>query len=366
MDAIAWRSVIEETKARAAGRWGEIMRAHGFPQNAIERINQPCPFCGGTDRFSFYSDRPDGSWYCRRCEHGDGIALLMKWEDATFFETLSTLRRELGLPAIECDKHFSRESDPVDDEPPKWLADWESAVPLSELDKENPVFKYFWFRKIDIPEGVEGLRAHPCLPYWDTTGEEPQKLGDFPALLGLLTDNDGTPVSLHRTYLTENGLKAPVPAVKKLVAGGKGNGLIRTSPIEDTLGVAEGIETALGAWMLFHVPVWSAVNVGGFKTFDVPEGVKCVRIFGDNDKTYVGQSGAYELAARLKRERPDLEVVVDIPRVENFDWADVAKSYKDKSAKKARSGKTKPRESVKGKRKKVSQKETSEKWEKAY
>ena len=348
MDAIAWRAVIEETKARAAGRWGEIMRSHGFPERAITHINQPCPFCGGKDRFSFYSDRPEGSWFCRGCEHGDGIALLMKWDNLTFFEALQTLRRELGLPPIEKDKSFVRETEPeneTDDRPPKWLADWEAATPLSDVDKDNPVFRYFWIRKIDLPDGVQGLRAHPGLPYWDTTGEEPKKLGDFPALLGLLTDDEGRPVSLHRTYLTPEGLKANVPAVKKLTAGPKGHGLIRLSEVAPTLGIAEGIETALSAWMLSGTPVWSAVNVGGFKTFDVPDGVKQLRIFGDNDKTFVGQYGAYELAARITREHPEVEVEVLIPRVPGFDWADVALGHKNRN----KSGKTSPRETVKGK-----------------
>lgn len=78
-------------------------------------------------------------------------------------------------------------------------------------------------------------------------------------MLALVTDDEGRIVTLHRTYLTPEGIKAPVEAPKKLYAGGARGGLIRLGEPSDVLGIAEGIETALSARTLFKIPVWSDV-----------------------------------------------------------------------------------------------------------
>ena len=143
-------------------------------------------------------------------------------------------------------------------------------------------------------------------------------------MLALVTDDEGRIVTLHRTYLTPEGIKAPVEAPKKLYAGGARGGLIRLGEPSDVLGIAEGIETALSARTLFKIPVWSAVSVGGFQNFTkVPDGVRKVVVFGDNDMSYAGQAGAYALAARLRRDNPSLEIEVEIPKTEGLDWSDV-------------------------------------------
>ena len=93
----------------------------------------------------------------------------------------------------------------------------------------------------------------------------------------------------YKPYMTPEGIKAPVEAPKKLYAGGARGGLIRLGEPSDVLGIAEGIETALSARTLFKIPVWSAVSVGGFQNFTkVPDGVRKVVVFGDNDRSYAG------------------------------------------------------------------------------
>ena len=66
------------------------------------------------------------------------------------------------------------------------------------------------------------------------------------------------------------------------------------------------------------------MSVGGFQNFTkVPDGVRKVVVFGDNDRSYAGQAGAYALAARLRRDNPSLEIEVEIPKTEGLDWSDV-------------------------------------------
>jgi putative DNA primase/helicase len=91
-----------------------------------------------------------------------------------------------------------------------------------------------------------------------------------------------------------------------------------------TLGVAEGIETALAAWVLDGkiFPVWSCINAGQLEKFEPPEGTKNLAIFGDNDKTFTGQAAAYALAKRLSNRANPVRCSVLIPTVEGWDWND--------------------------------------------
>ena len=145
-------------------------------------------------------------------------------------------------------------------------------------------------------------------------------------MLARVTDENGRLLSLHRTYGTEEGEKAPVASPKKLMSGSVEGGLVKLYPLGEggELGIAEGIETAAAAHYLCRIPVWSAISVGGFQNLKaIPEGIVRLVIFGDNDKSFAGQAGAWALAARLRREYPDLEIAVRIPEVEGYDWNDV-------------------------------------------
>ena len=151
-------------------------------------------------------------------------------------------------------------------------------------------------------------------------------VGEFPAMLARLTNAEGKFITLHRTYLTADGSKAPVHSAKKLAAGAVENGVIRLYPAGGVVCLAEGIETALSVHALTGLPAWSVVSLSGMKRFGpetIPDGVRTIRICGDNDRSYAGAAGAYELASRLRRSRPELEVSVHIPQAAGTDWNDV-------------------------------------------
>ena len=65
---------------------------------------------------------------------------------------------------------------------------------------------------------------------------------------------DRRPVTVHRTYVA-NGVKAPVPGVKKLLSAGVRGAAIRLFEPESELALAEGIETALAVHLRLGLPV---------------------------------------------------------------------------------------------------------------
>jgi putative DNA primase/helicase len=138
-------------------------------------------------------------------------------------------------------------------------------------------------------------------------------------MLALITAPDGSGASLHRTYL-KDGKKAPVLKPKKIMPGLPLSGAaVRLFGVETTLGIAEGIETALAASEAFSIPVWSAISAAGLELWTPPDEVKRVVVFGDNDENMTGQKAAYALAHRLSLK--GIDVSVEIPATVG-DWAD--------------------------------------------
>ena len=129
-------------------------------------------------------------------------------------------------------------------------------------------------------------------------------------MLATVTDATGRAVSMHRTYL-QGARKAPVPEPKKLMEGlALAGAAIRLTPVSRTLGIAEGIETALAAAELFEVPTWSCISTAGIESFEPPEGVEHVIIFADHDGNFAGQAAAYRAAHRLALRGYEVEVVI--------------------------------------------------------
>ncbi len=86
------------------------------------------------------------------------------------------------------------------------------------------------------------------------------------------------------------------------------------------MGIAEGIETALSASILFNVPVWAALSSGRLKVWQPPAETIEVLVFGDNDANCDGQEAAYALGNRLNRT---ITAQVLIPETPGSDWNDV-------------------------------------------
>ncbi len=162
------------------------------------------------------------------------------------------------------------------------------------------------------------LRLHPSLPCWD----EGQLQGHFPAMVAPLVAPDGRMVALHRTYLTPDGRKAAVPTPKKLTpAAGPlaGASIPLHRPRAGVLGVAEGIETALGGWQASGVPTVAAYCAGNLAAFQWPAGVHSLLVFADADAA--GRAAASQLQRRAVRAGVQVQVLT--PEHEGDDWGDV-------------------------------------------
>lgn len=295
----------------ATGRWLYILASLGVDESFLADKHGPCPMCGGKDRYRFDDKDGRGTWICNQCGAGDGYELLQRLNNWTFRDASENVRRVVGdAPAAA-----TRKAPDTSQRSAIIRRTWAEAQPVSDGD---PVSLYLASRVGRIERVAPCLRYHPALAYVHDDGQ----VTHHPAMVAAVTDKHGKGVTLHRTYLTKDGRKANVPAVKKLMPGKPLNGAsIKLSGLHEYLGIAEGIETALAASNRFGVPVWACVSSGLLEQWDFPDGLKRVVVFGDNDAKYGGQASAYRIAHRLAVAGVDVEVW--IPQTVGEDWADV-------------------------------------------
>jgi hypothetical protein len=91
-----------EVKQAASSRWREILGAVcGIDSDLLDGKGHPCPACGGTDRFSAFSDfDTTGGIICRGCHatnNGDGLAAVAHFRGVEFAEALDLVAEHLGL-----------------------------------------------------------------------------------------------------------------------------------------------------------------------------------------------------------------------------------------------------------------------------
>lgn len=277
-------------------------------ERALAGKHGPCPMCGGEDRFRFDNRDGAGTWICSHCGAGDGFHLLQQVNGWGFAEAARYVEQQAG----KIEAKATRPSRSVDEVRERLRVAWGSAQPIAKGD----VAWTYLERRCGIVEAPRALRFAPSLAYYDDGA-----VTHYPAMLAQVVDNSGAPITVHRTYLTQDGLKAPVASPRKLMtpAAKMDSAVIRLARVSDWMGVAEGIETALCASLRYSIPVWSCVTAGMLVKFRPPPEVKLLVIFGDHDESYTGQAAAYELARAVTNTGTQCRVM--IPEVVG-DWAD--------------------------------------------
>ncbi|KAA6183703.1 hypothetical protein F2Q65_14780 [Thiohalocapsa marina] len=308
----------------------------------------PCPVHGPRpgshrgDGFRLFADvDATGGGICATCgAFPDGLALLQWLFGWSFPEALRQTAGVFGLtggrlvPVPITARPAQRLTHSID--PGKATIAlhrlWAEALP-PQHPHAAPLRCYLAGRGLDAA-GLDArvIRLHPALPYWswDVHGK-PQCLGRFPAMLARVCSADGRAVSLHRTYLRADGAgKAPVVAPKKLMphAGTAtlAGGAIRLCRAETTLGVAEGIETALAVQAMTGEPVWACSSATLLARFQPPARIERLTLWADKDRSGAGLTAAEALRDRLA-DRCLVRIALPAAPIpadaKGIDWADV-------------------------------------------
>jgi putative DNA primase/helicase len=314
---------FQQARKNAFGRWTSILLALGVDEKVLNRRNQPCPLagCGGTDRFQYTDKFGDGNYVCRACGAGGGFKLLMGYFGWSAATTLRCVERTLCMQ-------------PAQSSPKKRTKDITTLVHriLSETTPiafGDEVDRYLRNRGLGMECYPDALRTHPALGYYevDAATGRPVLVGHYPAMVAKIYDRHGELVSLHRTYL-EDGHKISGRDAKKLLCGGVDGGSIRLGPAGAELAVCEGIETGLAILKRTGQPIWVGICAGNLENMWIPDEVRRLRVYGDNDadSMFDGQASAYALARQFLKRRvagDKRSAEVFIPRAAGADWANV-------------------------------------------
>jgi putative DNA primase/helicase len=205
----------------------------------------------------------------------------------------------------------------------------------SQPAKGTLVERYLQARRCWNAETVvssETLRFHPACPFGVAAR--------FPAMVGLLRDViTGDPRGIHRTALAADGsAKRVMPegtSPKWMLGSAKGAAVI-LQPCGRHLGLAEGLETALSANIVFRLPVWAALSAISIRNFPVITGCESLVVFADNDRA--GLSAACRCAERYASAGTG--VTIRSPRKTYTDWNDylrteVSDAYQTRKKKQA-------------------------------
>ena len=345
---------IEEVSATATGRWHEIFACfnpHELGQ-ALEVAGTtrhvPCPFHGGKDGFRFFDDYQEtGMSICNTCGVFTPYRLLQELNGWEFKETLQAVAEFLNLGESSFSSSHSsvRRTHPRHPRLRSSISEeqkekrkkiirkiWDDSLPLSAPEAE-PARLYLARRGLSLKTFIEipNLRFHPGLGYFD--GEK--KVGTFPTLVAKFINNQGKVLTLHRTYLTKDGRKAPVDETKKVLPSWSesicGGGIVLAKEGElktaRAVGVCEGIETALAVREVTGLPMIAATTAVLLEKLNLSKGKK-VYIWADNDFSGRGNEAARKLAQRLREQ--DIHGRIFLPEFPEFfkkqkkgwDWAD--------------------------------------------
>ena len=286
----------------------------GVDPKFLDNKHTSCPFCGGKDRYRFDDKGGTGSYICSVCGAGTGMKFIMTLRGWDF------ARAAAEIDAIIGGGYIKEETAKRERTVQQKIEDMRQVLREAQKVTEGTATWKYLSKRCGDPTGFCGdIRHHPGL-FHKESGEV------WPCMIAIMYHNDGKCASLHRTFLTKQGDKAPVKPVRKIMPPVTTlvGSAVRLGPAQERLGIAEGIETAICASKLFGLPVWAGISANGLQSWELPEGTKQVGIFSDNDASFTGQAAAFHTAKKLTQS--GLEVEVFIPPSVGSDWCDVFNS----------------------------------------
>lgn len=280
---------------RASHNTHDLLRFVGIEYQEGRHID--CPLCDGKKKARIRMNGvqiPGGAWVCPSCtanQYKPLLDLCLRVDGREFAEFASDVEGR-GIVSKS-------------DQLPKPCVERAQFQYKKSSIRES---RYLESRGLYVPEGMDfGHHA--------TYG---------PVMVGTVR-NKRTVIGRHFTLL-EGGVKTG-RRYQKRYEDSPTTGYIALMPHGGTLGVAEGVETALAASIMHDVPCWSCIDARQLSRFDVPGDVKALRIFGDFDDSGTGQAAAWELYRRTKAASKDRLLSVGRPEFpERGDWNDALRN----------------------------------------
>jgi len=262
----------------------------------------PCPVCGS---------RSD----CLAIKDGDHGPIFKCWRGCTHADVRAEVQaRGLSLEPSSAPREYDleaeqqRRQEDEDRRIRRAIEMWQSSQPA-----ENIVFDtYLRSRAIVLPAFPLSLRFIPAGHYF--AWHSGSRSNAYPVMLGAVVDRDCQVIGMHRTWLQPDGSgKARIDpnrmTLGRMAGGAVRLGMIDPSP-DQTLIVAEGIESALSASLLMGNPAWAALSAGGIEQLPLPDEIRMIQIAVDRDANNCGEAAARAAALRWLSEGRRVQLVI--------------------------------------------------------
>lgn len=93
---------FDAIRYHAQGRWLDcIFQSFGIEFVKAPHLHQPCPICGGRDRFRCDDNGGRGTWICNKCGSGTGFKLVELYTGLSGYELMAAVGETLGVGAAK-------------------------------------------------------------------------------------------------------------------------------------------------------------------------------------------------------------------------------------------------------------------------
>jgi putative DNA primase/helicase len=138
------------------------MELGGLSPEQLTDTHQPCPNCGGEDRYRWDRDDGPGGWFCNQCGGkdrmgggGNGMDLLMRVKGWEFKDACRRVEEHLGLPQPQAAKPKTKgRPHRIPDQPPADVAAPTLGRATAQWCYRNAAGEQlFWVQRIPQPDG---------------------------------------------------------------------------------------------------------------------------------------------------------------------------------------------------------------------
>lgn len=338
-------SKIEKVKAlvHQRGGWRCVYSAYPNLLSAFDRKGKefPCPKTGsGKTKFSFFRDADIRGAAFHRDEGGlpDGIEVIAWYENVSKSKAMDIIidicggdLSSVSASVIQHTQQVLRDAQLISpDEAAKRKANIDKIWSGVKAIQGSKAETYLRSRGIKgDPASWNNLFFHGSLKYKE---DEKSPWTSHPGMLAIVRDTDSKSLTLHRTFLADDGQgKANVSRQKMMLAQPrplKGACIRIDQPVETPagklIGIAEGIETALSIREATGCPMWVGISDRIMEQVIFPDDVKFVVVWADIEPSGAGLRAAETLRSIL--EPKGVKVIVEAPHFmnrEKVDWNDV-------------------------------------------
>lgn len=276
-----------KTHLAAIGKWGLIFKSYGLPPIDPRRhYKGESPCCGRKGKIRIDDREGKGTFICACGEHGNGWRLL----EIKTGRPARELLRDVDL--IIGNTYKSDEIPVANDENAKlqrFINAWKSGSRVNGTNVESYL-------------NSRGIFTMPARAVKCVNG----------SMFAIASDDHVNAVYAHITAL--KGTEKAFDECRKMHSLQPNNDshtsvAVRLFDMQSTLGIAEGIETALSCKQLYKTNTWATMNTSIMKRFIAPKGVNHLIIYADHDRNCAGLAAATHCANRNILAKNDVEKV---------------------------------------------------------